>query len=272
MAFKPILFSTPMVEAILKGRKTQTRRIIKYSKNIQDPKIGWSLLCDKDQFEVRGIHESGEYGLSFFKMPIIKDDILWVRETWATENQDSNAFLYHQKYLDEWKKGDPKIKGWKPSIFMPLAAARIFLKIKKIKIEKLLDISDADAKSEGIEIIDHWYWKDGAFNYMWGEDRGNRHEYFFLDGNYGMQGIPDHNGIKASFFSLWASINKWESVIENPWVWVYEFEVLKTKPGICISCGCTDSNCKSCIEKTGAPCSWVNADHTVCSACKSQKS
>lgn len=90
MKIIPILFSDLMVKSIDLGNKTNTRRIIKYSKIIQDPQIGFSLFTDEGDFSVRGIHENGQYGESFFKKPYNKGDILYVRETFY-------AYGYWQK-------------------------------------------------------------------------------------------------------------------------------------------------------------------------------
>jgi hypothetical protein len=198
---KPILFSTPMIEAILDNRKTMTRRLV------------------KDPLKSNG------------SAPIQVGDILWVRESFCiTQPSDPEKYFFGYKTGDHSKnqaseKYDYAIPNvWKPSIHMPKEACRIFLEITNIRAERLQDISDSDAYAEGIKVIEDYYWDKGALNYMYGEEYSYSREYFFLDGNYGIKGMPDHNGIKASFFSLWASINKWESVILNPMVWVYEFK------------------------------------------------
>lgn len=214
--YKPILFSTPMVQAILRGEKTQTRRIVKYSKKIKDPKIGFSAFTDKDQFEVRGVHENGQYGGSLFKMKYKVGDILWVRETWQHTkvlnlHQTDENYGYVYK-ADEQPWGDYEGWTWKPSIFMPKDACRIFLKIKNIRIERLDDISETDAIKEGIEHIEYNCFK----NYMQGKD------WFYNHKNQnGFEMLEDPIG---SFFSLWAKINGNDSLNENPYCFVYEFE------------------------------------------------
>ncbi len=245
MAFRPILFSTPMIEAIVEGRKTQTRRVVKYSKEIKDPKIGWSSLCGAERFEVRGIHDNGSYGSSFFKMPICKDDILWVRESWNYNDDLAEPYIYKQKHSEEFLPEFHDPLKWRPSIHMPFDAARIFLKVKDIRIEKLHEISVADSRSEGIKLDEFGY----PINYLF---------------------PPGRVCAQVSFETLWKSINGVESWDLNPWVWVYEFEVLNATSGTCILCGCVDSDCKRCIAMTGNPCHWINSDHTVCSACKTQ--
>lgn len=98
--------------------------------------------------------------------------------------------------------GDPLDEKWKPSLFMPKEACRIWLEVTNVRLERLQDISEEDAIAEGVisEKIDAIHkWKD-----------------------YSRQGyLPI---AKFSFFSLWEKINGKESVSENPWVWVYEFK------------------------------------------------
>ncbi|MFA5301025.1 MAG: hypothetical protein WC389_22760 [Lutibacter sp.] len=217
--FKPILFSTPMVQAILRGEKTQTRRIVKYSKKITDPKIGFSAFTDKDQFEVRGVHENGQYGSSLFKMKYKVGDILWVRETWQHTRvlnlhpTDENYGYVYKADGQPWD--DYEEWTWKPSIFMPKDACRIFLKITKIRIERLEDITKEDAIAEGIE--------------KWEQMCQTRYKSyvepmvgFWDDGNH-LQTGGVHAAI-ASYRSLWAKINGFDNLNSNPWVFVYEFE------------------------------------------------
>jgi hypothetical protein len=130
-------------------------------------------------------------------------DVLWVRETWQ-KSLNINEFVYKSDtdnpiYLDKSFK-------WKPSLFMPKEACRIFLKITNIRVERLQDISEKDAVLEGVRIIHFAEGKFAVFkNYLLKEEKGTL------------------NPIK-SFFSLWESINGKESLNSNPWVWVIEFE------------------------------------------------
>lgn len=213
---KPILFSTSMVQAILRGEKTQTRRIVKYSKKITNPTIGFSAFADDNQFEVRGVHENGQYGSSFFKMKYKVGDILWVRETWQhTEilnlhpTDENYGYVYKADgqpwdNYENWK--------WKPSIFMPKEACRIFLKIKNIRIERLEDITKEDAIKEGVE--------------KW-EQQGCTRYKSYVKPMIGFWDTFNKTGVHpaiASFRSLWASINWFDSLNSNPWVFIYEFE------------------------------------------------
>lgn len=211
MNFKPILFSTPMVKAILDGSKTQTRRKIKYKKQIENPSVGFSAFTPEKHFSVRGKHTDGSFGESFFKVPIQKDDTLWVRETWHPTFDKYRSYFFKADLSEKW---DAYIK-WKPSIFMPKEACRIFLKVTNVRVERLHDISEEDAIAEGIECL----WQDDTGeisvyrNYMATE------KDFENDPWSGVADSPQH-----SFFTLWESINGKESLESNPWVWVYDFE------------------------------------------------
>ena len=186
---RPILFSTPIVEAILDGRKTQTRR-------------------------TRGATFQNFEEFARIKCPYGKPgDRLWVRETWQITNflhpSDENyGYIYKasengkdwQENTEEWK--------WKPSIHMPKAAARIWLEITETRLERLQDISEEDAIAEGIEPV-----ADGYKNYM---PKLFSASQFCWPTAY------------HSFQSLWESINGSESWDLNPWLWVIKFKVLST--------------------------------------------
>ena len=146
---KPILFSAEMVRAIQDLRKTQTRRVVKAPvlQDVREPnEVYWKNgkvvfnWCGETVggFEVKPKYQPG--------------DILWVRETWF-ENEE--CLLYKASKYENTKEyhgrnGWVQIK-WRPSIFMPRAAARIFLKVKNVKVERLQDITDADILAEGFK-------------------------------------------------------------------------------------------------------------------------
>jgi len=133
---RPILFSTPMVKAILDGRKTMTRRIVKPQPQYgvsQCPyvKSGWAESNDnKKSCSCVPVQSYGQVGYR-----------LWVRETWAL----SNGIYY---YLAN--RESPIVEKWKPSIFMPRCASRITLEITNVRVERLQDISAPDCVNEGI--------------------------------------------------------------------------------------------------------------------------
>lgn len=129
---KPILFNTEMVRAILDGRKTQTRRIIKpQPSNPRWNNVGWLGWDDGHGYQI--------------VEPCRPGDILWVRETWK---DDDGCYLY--KADDEQPDGW-HTTSWRPSIHMPKGAARIFLKVKEVKPCRLRDMESADGLAEGIK-------------------------------------------------------------------------------------------------------------------------
>lgn len=191
MASKPILFNTEMVRAILDGRKTMTRRVIK------DKDITNNFDIDVDGSVYAYIDQAT--GDSYPPTAIAKyqvGDILWVRETWSRiDDLPYDNYVYRTNYgTTEDDSFPPSMFKWKPSIHMPREAARIFLKVTNVSVERLQDINEEDALKEGCmpTIL------DGAI--------------FF--------------SAKGKFHALWDSLNAkrgygWEA---NPWVWIYEFE------------------------------------------------
>ena len=190
MKERPIIFSTDMVRAILDGRKTQTRRILKYAP-IPEPArfIKWSSN------EYAPQSNSGKMFLERSwrprKCPYGQvGDRLWVRETFALDEDDQVVVFY--------RATDHETCGpWKPSIFMPRWASRIDLQITKIKVDRVQDINEEDAITEGC-----------------------------LNTNDPSSGVDWCQGFaRACFCNLWDSINAkrgygWDV---NPWVWVIEF-------------------------------------------------
>ena len=229
--YKPILFSTEMVQAILEGRKTQTRRIIKpqpdfnkawknlgFSENkfgikteleIPDVDVTGNFLGVSSPIEIDGFKATGMC-IPNIPIKIHKGDILWVRETWQT------AWNFYKKSCETIYKADggywiddDGIMKWKPSIYMPKEAARIFLEVSNVRVERLKDISEEDAIEEGIEIIHYAENILPVFrNYLLKEKKGTLNP-------------------RLSFRTLWEKINGEDSWNANPWVWVYEFKVVE---------------------------------------------
>lgn len=179
----PILFSTSMAKAILAGRKTMTRRIIKpqpidnievdgnfYEGNYK----GYVKVDNHPNWQQQFAYEFCPYGEV--------GSTLWVRETWQKVDTYPEPDCFG-KYL--YKSMGDTCDKWKPSIFMPKDACRIFLKITDIKVERVQDISEEDAIKEGVES-----WCDAIDN----------------------------------FKQLWQSINGEESWNSNPWCWCISFE------------------------------------------------
>jgi hypothetical protein len=214
--YHPILFSTPMVQAILEGRKTQTRRLIKpapIDKNNYHfeklEKFGRKTfgMVPNQGVEIDNINVFAYNGI--WVCPYEIGDILWVRETFVPKeiHEEPPGTKAHYKASDLFAS-----EKWKPSIFMPKLACRIFLKIKSIRVERLMEISEEDAKAEGV-----------FFNLQFKKYRCYLCE---TKGHVGSPSCDDGFFIDAgpSFYTLWISINKAESFKANPWVWVYEFE------------------------------------------------
>ena len=200
MKFIPILFSTPMVQAILKGRKTMTRRKIKLYKADEYP-----LRQTSQWMQENNTCPYGKVG-----------DVLWVRETFCLNVFENNPYLYKADDND----GENDYLRWKPSLFMPKAACRIFLVITDIRVERLQHISKEDAKKEGIEftIADKEKFRCRATGMKLYRDYERKDNSLT---NYPCNGFE--NAI-VSFETLWQSINGKESWEANPWVWVIVFE------------------------------------------------
>ena len=191
MTERPMLFSAPMVCALLAGSKTQTRRALKARalEGVSDP-AGFV-----PQFVADAENRMCPYGKP--------GNNLWVREAWAAwaphpDNDDTDSVIY--------RATDGRVpERWKPSIHMPRWASRITLEITGVRVERLKDITEADAVAEGIE--------RRASGFAWYTGRDAKTSY-------------TTNPI-TSYSSLWESINGAGSWDANPWVWVVEFRRVK---------------------------------------------
>lgn len=201
MKERPIIFSGPMVRAILDGRKTQTRRIVKPTK-CRD------IMCDMVPCEIAGEvnGESPDYRYSSYGKP---GDRLWVRETWARYNTDqhSHDIAYRATQPADW----PSDGNWRPSIFMPRALSRITLEITAVRVERLQDGEGETAfesryLAEGVYRIDHG---DGDYYYSAFRDEPDPHNW---------------SDPADAFKELWQSIHGPGSWDANPWVWVIKFK------------------------------------------------
>ena len=149
MSCKPILFSTPMVQAILAGRKTMTRRVIKLPVGLGGHVVGESGNSNNPL----GFMYAG----GILRPKYRPGDILWVRETWMpcasidSFLTDTNLYAYKADCVD----GDTPGK-WRPSIYMPKDAARLFLRMTGVRVERVQDISEADADAEGVGGVDNF--------------------------------------------------------------------------------------------------------------------
>ena len=191
MTERGMIFNGEMVRAILDGRKTQTRRPVKFP--VHDKNLG----CELSGNELAGELSAGNYLNSAFGKP---SDRIWVRETWARYNIDQNShdIAYRATTPADW----PEEGRWRPSIHMPRWASRILLEITDVRVERLNAISEEDARAEGI--ID-----GGCLNCGEPEPCGCAN--------------PEPDATDA-FAYLWQSIYGQESWNDNPWVWVISFE------------------------------------------------
>ena len=182
MAIKPIIFNTEMVQAILRGQKTCTRRIMK-------PQL------------------TAHYGTQYVKPPCAKGDILYVRETWGhpiSLNSDKQYVFRADEIAEIGFKNDSHI--WHPSIHMPKEAARIWLRVVDVRVERLQKCGEGwciDIEKEGIVTPQNpiLYISDDAF----------------------------HDALRMEFQKNWDSTIKKSDLdrygwVANPWVWVVEFE------------------------------------------------
>lgn len=238
----PIIFNAEMVRAILEGRKTQTRRVIR-----PQPKY--------DSFDHLGCGFTGLWA----GWPESKDDIiwearcpygkpgdqLWVRETFAEICKLADPYCWCEypsgeynpdhyieyradtgnKYPGDWDDAGPEERAeyaprWRPSIHMFRWMSRIQLEVLSVKVERVQDITEEDVIAEGIK----------GFLYQYGTAGGGWKRMAY-------PAFPDKEGgfstARQAFEALWDSINKkrgfgWDV---NPWVWVVEFKVIEVKNG-----------------------------------------
>ncbi|WP_315080816.1 hypothetical protein [uncultured Clostridium sp.] len=175
---KPILFNTEMVQAILEGRKTTTRRVIKVDKDLD--LIGYT--CEDGCEFNKAAFGKGSFKKLLdakieerIKVPYMPGEVLYVRETWGITNPIGdfarNNMTAEYMYKAGYAKGkripitqdkEKNLGVWKPSIHMPKDAARIFLKVTDVRVERLQDIDCETVQMEGIKVCDHWLmgWMD----------------------------------------------------------------------------------------------------------------
>lgn len=228
----PILFSTPMVQAILNGRKTQTRRIVK-PQPIDSIEVDGNLFegNHKGYVKVDG-HPAWPLQFAYEFARWKPGDRLWVRETWNQVWECKSGKLKGQRFCKgdhfpqnhsysapwfEYAAGpfthDEEPPKWKPSIHMPRAAARIWLEVEEVRVERLQSIGEEDAWNEGIEPDPTGCSETQDGEVVW---------YFKNYAKTGYRYIPAID----SYRSLWEAINGPESWNQNPFVWVIKFRKL----------------------------------------------
>lgn len=215
-----MIFNGEMVRAILDGRKTQTRRIMKPQPE-PCPRGGhwWPSNVFKTMLHIEEEMQNGKGvwgGLVGDACPFGDvGDRIWVRETWARYNidQDSHDMAYRATTPEDWPEGG----RWRQSIHMPRWASRILLEITDVRVERLNTISEEDAQREGVHtevwdqtVVARNYADSDEFFQFWSEDMPH---YVEMNQLY-----------RSSFRSLWDSIYGEESWKANGWVWVIEFK------------------------------------------------
>ena len=191
MAIKPILFNTEMVRAILDGRKTCTRRICKDANECTVPDMDF-YNADRRTYAVHNFvdkEHTEQLSTAERTCPICTGDILYVRETW----KEAPKGYY---YYEDWQKDDiADVTKWNPSIHMPKEAARIWLKVTDVRVERLQEITEVQAQAEGCNsgLLTVACTARGQFEDLW------------------------NSTIKKSDIDRYG----WDA---NPWVWVIEFE------------------------------------------------
>lgn len=191
MTERPILFSAPMIRALLADTKTQTRRVVKMRSHHQieqrDDGQNWPWMYDSERNADWWMPcPHGQPG-----------DRLWVRETWRVcggreyeYQQDRTSVMYRATHQESGFPLTWESYKWRPSIFMPRWASRITLEIAGVRVERLQEISEADAIAEGIPSGD----------------------------------VSPPDMARFAYRQLWESINGHGSWDANPWVWVIEFK------------------------------------------------
>lgn len=203
----PILFNSDMARAILDGRKTVTRRVVKKSQCTFFTKKAPADLQKKDLYYPYNIMPDAELIASIYRSPYKKGDILYVRETFRPLSKHPAAGFdyaanWSTKYFENSREQNACNNGkWIPSIHMPKKAARIWLKVTDVMVEKLQSMNTGDFLAEGVVI------RPEAYN-----DPENAYQQ-----------------AKMEFIHIWDSTIKkqdlemygWDA---NPWVWAIEFE------------------------------------------------
>lgn len=226
MSEKPILFSAPMVRALLAGTKTQTRRVAS-----KQPIARPDGLWDHHDYEY-GISAADDATLGAWMADFQRiqlGDRLWVRETFTTTQFGTSVYRADARDQrgNRWtsiQSGDPEHEVlWKPSIHMPREFSRVTLTVTDVRVQRLLDISEEDARAEGIVCVGTYREADSIASdplvgyseeEAWSHDPGDKTPIYELPGT-----------AKSAYRRLWDSINGPGSWVANPWVAAYTFTV-----------------------------------------------
>ncbi len=256
MNTKPIIFSIDMVRALVEGRKSMTRRVIKNQPDTRHGRIDYENGVLKESSKISGCwHVNRQQTCPHGQ----KNSYLWVRETykywdWTDDGipwikyAANNETIFHscipetwcEKLVDIWADlsipenynidNAARDHKWRSPIYCPRWASRLTLKITDIRVERVQDISEEDAKAEGVHDDD--FYLEGEHDWNLCPKCGGTKLYNGFGESLGV--IPDLDcyecdTYKKRFKHLWNSLDKkgehsWES---NPWIWVIEFELIK---------------------------------------------
>lgn len=223
---KPMLFSAPMVRALLEGRKTQTRRIMKLQPDPGWTEIGIEYPFGRAMATYRAFPKSGPARWAIGSAPFSNGDEVCVREAWKTcapydsfkpaQIDGGAAVLW---LADDAKRlnGPEQWGRYRHARFMPRWASRITLKVTDVRVQRLQDISKEDAKAEGLKCLS----KDGGRVWKWGIPDA--------DGEPGNDDVGWHwqdweTSPVQAYRRLWEAINGKGSWAADPWVWAYTFQ------------------------------------------------
>jgi len=239
MSDKPILFSGPMVRALLAGTKTQTRRILKLKGHRSFTQFGPSDTAGYDwHFRDAAMRwHDLRNGEMLKRLRLAVGDRLYVREAWCDASSDAGPVICYRANYDRWQPpytgpdegAGPSFdydrypgkyavwaadlegtdKGWRPGIHQPKWASRLTLHVVEVRVQRLQDISEADARAEGIErlaVVGGTAFRD-------------------YSGGDGFNVNDPNSPARRSYRSLWDSINGRGSWETNPWVAAYTFDI-----------------------------------------------
>lgn len=188
MSDHPIIFSGPMLRALLDGRKTQTRRVLK-------PQPVAGVVAGLANGEWAWASEATGHVCGMVRLRYATGDRLWVREAWTQDGCSDGAVAYR---CSDDVPGYIQAVRWRPSIRMPRWASRITLTVTDVRVQRLQDITEADAKAEG------------------GQDSGES-----------WQEGPPRASARYNFQNIWSTIHGPDAWDANPWVAAYTFTVAR---------------------------------------------
>ena len=225
MKERPLIFTAESVRAILDGRKTQTRRVVKpQPEDVQVPEEGFvgitadGTLCGHQRIQVMGNDGGPDVDVEVQEFPVksaygVPGDRLWVCESWSWRSGNILDDKAHEKHAIYAAYNPNDCGKYKSPMFMPRWASRITLEITNVRVERVQEIGEKDCIAEGVSecLIPADDEGPNRLGYMWGKD----------DGKTRLKVYP-----KTAYSQAWDSLNAkrgypWAS---NPWVWVLEFK------------------------------------------------